>query len=377
MINCYNFDIIVKGDEMKRIISIILIVILATTSLVGCTNEPGYTKYSETFFGSFDTIIQIVGYTETEEEFKSYMTQIEDRFMELHKLYDKYNTYEGINNVKTINDKAGIEPVKVEKELLDLIVLSKEHYEKTSTKTNIALGSVIEIWSDYREEAEADSGNAKIPPMEDLEEANNYTDINKIIVDEENSTVYLEDRNMSLDLGGVAKGYATELVAQEIEAAGFTSAIISAGGNIRTIGKPLDDIRERWGVGLQNPDAITDPDAETLLETIYINDASVVTSGDYQRFYMVGDKKIHHLIDSDTLMPGDYYRAVTIATPDSGFADFLSTAAFLLPLEESKNLVEAQENTEALWVLQDGTIEATEGMKKIMKSYGATGAEAE
>ena len=364
---------------MKKVISILLMVVLIMTFLVACTKKPQteYTKYSGAFFGTFDTVVQVVGYTKTEEEFKSYMKQIEDRMFELHRLFDKYNNYQGLNNVKTINDNAGIMPVKVDKELLDLLVFSKQHYQETSKKTNIALGSVLEIWSKYRDMATADPEDAKVPPIEDLIEANKHTDINKVIIDEKNSTIYLEDRKMTIDVGGVAKGYATEIVAKEIEEAGLRSAIISAGGNIRTIGKPFDGVRERWGVGLQNPEAFGVPHMDDLLETIYINDASVVTSGDYQRFYMVGDLKIHHIIDPDTLMPGDYYRAVTIVTPDSGLADFLSTSVFLLPYEEGKALVESHESVDALWIFKDGTIEATDGLKKIMQSNGAKGSEAE
>jgi len=362
---------------MKKIISIILIGILTMSILTGCEKSPAYGKYTDSFFDTFDTITQIVGYTQTEEEFQGYVDKIHNRMLDLHKIYDKYNNYEGINNIKTINDNAGIEPVKVDKELLDLIIFSKDMYEKTGKETNIAMGAVLKIWSAYRDEAELDPSNAKIPPMEDLIAANEHTDLSKVIVDVENSTVYLEDPLMSLDVGAVAKGYATELVAKEIEEAGFTSGIISAGGNVRTIGKPLDDIRQRWGIGIQNPDSFTDNSESNVLETVFINDASVVSSGDYQRFYMVGDKVIHHLIDPKTLMPGDYYRAVSVITANSGEADFLSTTTFLLPYEESRALVESLDGVEALWVFKDGTIEATEGMKKIMKSQGATGAKSE
>ena len=361
---------------MKKNIFIIIIGILIGSILVGCEKGPEYTKYSDSFFDTFDTITQIVGYTQTEEEFKGYVDNIHTRMSDLHKLYDKYNNYEGINNIKTINDNAGKEPVKVDKEIIDLIVFSKEMYEKTGKETNIAMGAVLKIWSEYRDKAEFDPDNAKIPPMERLVEANKHTDLNKVIVDIENSTVFLEDSLMSLDVGAVAKGYATEIVTQEIEQAGFKSWIISAGGNVRTIGKPLDDIRERWGIGLQNPDSFIDNTESSVLETVFVNDASVVSSGDYQRFYMVGDKVVHHLIDPKTLMPGDYYRAVTLITAHSGEADFLSTTAFLLPLEDSKDLVESLEGVEAMWVLKDGTIEATDGMKEIMKSQGATGANA-
>lgn len=368
---------IIKGDKMKKIISIILIGILIISTFTGCKKTPEYTKYSDNFFDTFDTVTQIVGYTKTEEEFKGYVDKIHNRMLELHKLYDKYNTYEGINNIKTINDNAGIQPVKVEKELLDLITFSMDMYERTGKETNIAMGAVLEIWSEYREKAEFDPSNAKLPPMDILEAANEHTDINKVVVDVENSTVYLEDPEMSLDVGAVAKGYATEIVAKEIEAEGLKSAIISAGGNIRTIGKPLDGMRERWGIGIQNPDSFTGSTESNVLETVFLNDGSVVTSGDYQRFYMVGDKVIHHLIDPKTLMPGEYYRAVSVVTANSGEADFLSTTVFLLPYEESRALVESLDGVEAMWVFKDGTVDSTDGMKKIMKSQGATGAKAE
>ncbi len=359
---------------MKKMFTIFMVLVIVIGSLSGCAKEPEYTKYSYTFYESFDTITQVVGYAKTEEEFNKFATQIEERMLQLHKLYDKYNTYEGINNIKTINDNAGIAPVKVDKELVDLILFSKDLYKNKAKETNIALGAVLKIWSEYRDMAEADPGNAAIPPMEDLIAANEHTDINKVIVDGENSTVFLEDPEMSLDVGAVAKGFATEIVAKEIEASGLTSAVISAGGNIRTIGKPLDSIRERWGIGITNPDSFFDSSESNVLETVFVNDGSVVSSGDYQRFYMVGDKRIHHLIDPKTLMPGDYFRAVTIVTPNSGEADFYSTVAFLLPYEESKRFIESQDGVEALWVMKDGSVEATDGMKKIMKSYGATGA---
>lgn len=358
---------------MKRIAYIILIAVIITSLLAGCTKQTKYEKYDDTFFDTFDTITTVVAYTENKEEFDSYMVKIKDRFLELHKLYDKYNDYEGINNIKTINDNAGVEPVKVDQEIIDLILFSKEWYYKAGEETNIAMGPVIKIWAEYRDMAEANPEDAKLPPMEDLIEASKYTDIEKVIVDEENSTVYLEDPNMSLDVGSVAKGFATELVAREIEEEGLKSVLISAGGNIRGVGKPLDGLRERWGVGLQNPDK-TLFDTGNVLDTVFVNDQSVVSSGDYQRYYMVGDMRVHHVIDPKTLMPGDYYRAVTIVTPDSGLADFLSTSVFLLPFEESYQLVESLEDVEALWVMKDGTIEATEGMKEIMGSHGATGA---
>lgn len=358
---------------MKKTISIILIIILLLSVLSGCNKKIVYNKYEDTFYGSFDTVITVIGYAKNKDEFTGYMDKIKDRFEELHKLYDKYNSYEGINNIKTINDKAGIEPVEVEKEILEMVTFSKEWYHKAGEETNIAMGPVVNIWQKYLEEGNRNPEKAQLPPMEDLKEQNQYTDIEKVLVDIENSTIYLEDSNMELDVGAVAKGYATELVAKEIEEAGFVSALISAGGNIRAVGKPLDNLREKWGVGIRNPDPELIKTDSGLLETVFVKGASVVTSGDYERFYTVDGKNYHHIIDPKTLMPGDYYRAITIVTPDSGLADLLSTSVFLLPLNESKALVESLENVEAFWVMKDGTIEISSGMDKIMLSKGASG----
>lgn len=358
---------------MKKKLGIILIVVFLALT-IGCTKDDTYEKYTYTFTGTFDTAIQVVGYTKNEMEFTKYSKKIQDRMMHLHKLYDKYNNYEGMNNIKTINDNAGIKPVKVDKEIIDLILFSKEMYEKTGKKTNIAFGSVLKIWSQYRDEAESNPANAKIPPLDILNEANKHTEINNVIVDPVNSTVYLVDPKMSLDVGAVAKGYSTEIVAQEVIKDGFTSGIINAGGNVRAFGKPLDNVRAKWGIGIQNPDSILGGNQDINIETVYINDASVVNSGDYQRYYIYENKIIHHLIDPVTLMPGDYFRAVAIVTQNSGLADFMSTTLFLLPIEDGKKLLNSIEGVEALWILKDGTLEATDGMKKIMYSYGATGA---
>ena len=105
--------------------------------------------------------------------------------LEFNKLYDIYKDYDGINNIKTINDNAGIKPVEVQQEIIDLLLFSKEWYNRTNGKCNIALGSVLSIWHDYRNASINNPEKAEIPPPDMLKEAMRYTDINKVIVDEE------------------------------------------------------------------------------------------------------------------------------------------------------------------------------------------------
>lgn len=368
---------------MKRFLLVLLSLSLILTACTGTgnKNEPGTAtdskgeaveKFEHTFFDTFDTIIKFVSYQKSQEDFDVYKDILVSEYQRLHKLYDNYNTYKDINNIKTINENAGKGPIEVDPELINLIEFSIENNKKVSNKTNIAMGSVLEIWHDYRESGLDKPAEAKIPALDELQAAAEHMDINNIKINKKNNTVELTDPGMSLDLGSVAKGYATELIAQKLVAEGMESGIISAGGNVRTIGRPQDGLRDNWGIGIQNPDNALGKSDEQTIEVLYVHDMSVVTSGDYQRYYEVDGKNYHHLIDPDELMPMTYFRSVSVVVEDSGVADFLSTAAYLLPFEESKKLIESYKGAEALWIMNDNSIEATEGLLKSMKSQGAS-----
>lgn len=369
---------------MKKNSYKILIFVFVLTFLLGGCKEKNIieSKYTYNFFGTFDTIVQTVQYEESEEKADEINNYIEKRFHELHKQFDKYNNYEGINNIKTINDNAGKSPVKVSDELFNLIKTSIEYYDKYSNDADISFGAVLNVWSKYRDLNEnlTDDDEYKIeerlPSMEELKAADQYTGIENILLDDENKTVFIKNKNTVIDVGATAKGYAVELVCDELEEKGCDSFMISAGGNVKAVGKPHDGIRDRWGVGIRNPDVMIMEETDSnIIEAVFINKDSVVTSGDYERFFTVDGKNYCHLIDKDTLMPGDYFRSVTVIYEDSGFADFLSTTLFLMPFEEGKNLVEKIDGAECIWIMPDGNIEFTDGAKKIMRSQGASGAD--
>lgn len=351
---------------LKKTIVFVLIFLILLLSFSSCKGKSEYTKYSYQFYGAFDTYFQIIAFTKTKTEFDDYMKIIEARFLELNKFYDIYNTYEGINNVKTINDNAGIATIKVSDDIINLLLFCTQKNKTINSSVNIAFGSVLKIWHNYREDANSNPNNARLPSLEELNEANRFTDINKMKIDEQNKTVFLSEKQMSLDVGAVAKGFATEVVAKEMESKGLTSAIISSGGNVRAIGKPLDG-RKTWTVGIQDPNKNAyDPNSDPL-GNIYTDNLSVVTSGDYQRYFVVDGKRIHHIIDPKTLFPADHFRAVTVVCADSGLADFLSTTLFILPFEESYALANSLEGVNCLWVLPDNSIKTTDGMKKLME----------
>ena len=103
----------------------------------------------------------------------------------------------------------------------------------------------------------------------------------------------------------------------------------------------MDSSRKKWGIGIQNPDGNPNDPDEPSLDILYLNDKSLVTSGDYQRWFEVNGEKYHHLIDPVTLMPAQYYRAVSVVTEDSGIADFMSTTMFLTPYQEGLKIQKA------------------------------------
>lgn len=334
--------------------------LIATTSACDINKAK---RYEAEFLELFNTTTLIVGYANSRDEFEEYIQLIYDELTVFHQLYDIYNDYDGINNIKTINDNAGIKPIKVDKKIIDLIKFSKDAYVLTKGKTNIAMGSVLKIWHDYRTEGIDDPLNASLPPLDLLKEASLHTDINNVIVDEENSTVFLSDPNMSLDVGAIAKGYATELVADLARERGFVSGIISVGGNVRSLDKKASS-KEDWNVGIQNPDK--DAEKRTLM-TVNLSNKSLVTSGNYERYYTVDGKRYNHIIDPETLFPAEYFASVTIICEDSGLADALSTAAFTIPLEEGKELIEGIPDTVAMWINHDGSIVYSNNFEEYIK----------
>ena len=324
------------------------------------------------FFDTFDTMITIIGYTESQATFDRITGQAREEFVRLHKLFDAYHEYEGIQNVFTLNRDATAAPVEVSPELMGLLTFAKEWQPKLQGSVNIALGAALRLWHEYRTEGTQNPNSAKLPPMAQLQDLAGHGDFVSIVLDREKSTVYFSDPKVKLDVGAVAKGYATEWVAQMLLASDMPNFILNAGGNVRTGNPPLDG-RKHWGVSIQDPDsALGTGVGEEVAEVFYLSNLSVVTSGDYERFYVVDGVRYHHIISPETLMPATENRAITVVCEDSGLADILSTAVFVLPYDRARALIESIEGAEALWIRPDGEILLTDGLKAMSKSGGAT-----
>ena len=344
--------------------------------MTGCSKK--YELMNHYITGPFDTITTYMSYVSSEEEFNEQCDYIEEQLNYYDQLFDKYNTYNGMNNLKTINDNAGKKAIEVDQALIDLLNLSIERNRKISSKVNIAFGSVINIWHDYREEAESHDGVGTVPSDEELEKANQHTSIDSIEIDENKKTVYINDAQVSIDVGATAKGYAIELIKDGLIEMGVDNFLLSGGGNVASHGQRkiqkegefyLDDCADKFCIGIESPQdgnyaaSADDPDSENEA-VLVVQGESIVTSGDYQRFYQdVNGVRYHHLIDPETLYPAVHFRSVSIITEDSGLADFLSSAVFLMEYEEGLKLVNSLDGVEAIWLLEDGKIKMSDGLK--------------
>ncbi len=300
----------------------------------------------------FDTIYQYTEYGYDSSLMSQRFTQGASLFTQCNNLFDIYNDYDGINNIKSINDNAGIAPVKVDYIVIDMLETAQDFYEYTNGSFDITIGSLLHVWHEYRDKGIALNNEGKpgpVPSMEELQEANT-SGWEHVHIDRDNSTVYIDDPAISLDVGGIAKGYAAEYIAQALPQDEIVSAIVNAGRNIRTINQKFDG--SQWVVGIVAPDS-----GESLVKVMTDGSQSIVTSGDYERFYIGEDEQTyHHIIDPTTLFPANYYRSVTIVTGDSTAADCLSTALFVVDIEEGMNILarytEATgERIDAVWVM--------------------------
>lgn len=345
--------------------AVLLIVILAIVffskygGFFGTDNTLRLQKYSVTYMDAFDTVTQIMGYDTSEASFMEKAEKLHDRMIKYHQLFDIYNNYPDLNNLKTINDMAGQGPVTVSEEIIELLSMGKEVYLDTDGQVNIAMGSVLQVWHSYREDGLLTPEKAKLPELELLKEQMAYTNLEHMVVDREHLTVELTDEHMALDVGSLAKGYAADLLGDYAKELGFESILISIGGNIVAIGNKPDG--SGWNVGIQNP--FPSEEAKEYIDSVTVADVSVVTSGDYQRYYEVDGKRYCHIIDPDTLMPGEEFSSVTIIGPTSAMADALSTALFNMTLEEGQQLMKSLEGWEAMWVTKNGSIYYTDGFK--------------
>ena len=342
---------------MKLNKSIVLLLIIA---LIGCKKSINYTqKQMYSFDSGFDTVIAYIEWVEDgDTQYRENANRTFEKFSYYNKLFDSFHDYENINNIKTINDNAGIKAVSVSQEVIDMLLEAKYFYDISYGKIDITAGKMISLWHDAREigmELNTNGEYGEVPNSAELEESIKHKGWDKIIIDDENNTVFITDPYVSLDVGSVAKGYATQKVAEYLVSEKVTNAVIDAGGNLKALSGKYNG--KDWITGIRNPNNPSLSPDDSLLTVQYSGDKSAVTSGDYERAFIAKDGKSYsHIIDPDTTYPADKYRSVTIITTDAGVADCLSTALFCLDYEDGLKVIEQYKKDhdnaflEVIWV---------------------------
>jgi len=366
---------------MKKIlVSAILGLLIMTIS--GC----GYGNPSEDYCvaGSVDGVYlcerRLTSYFDTTISLKLYNTEnddydigeifsyFEDTVAMYHRYFDKYNEYDGINNIYTINHS--LEAVAVDQLLFDAIdfALVNQDYilQDNIPLFDIALNPVLEIWHDARESDECvvTDGISYCPvPSLLIDDMSFNTDSHDILLNEENLTVGFAKENMGIDLGGMAKGYVSKVIANYLDALGVTYLLNTGNSNVVAGGVNPNNNDGLYYIALTTPSTYQPYSADYFLYLRIPENLAVVTSGNYQRFFIGIDDEVvyHHIIDPRTNYPGGYSMSVTILYEDSAVADILSTAIFLLPLQEAIDFVNNFDGLEAVWYNYDGTYITSDG----------------
>lgn len=308
--------------------------------LFSCGRTPLYEKQ---YYDLFDTVTIIRGYAKSASDFEESCDMIYSELFTCHRLFDIYNEYEGINNIASINKNAGVAPLRVDERIIELLTFGADMHEKTDGALNIAMGAVLSLWHEYRMRNEN-----TLPSDRELSQAAGHCSIDLMTIDKENSTVYLEDSEMSLDTGALAKGYASDRVMELLPSTKLISAVINLGGNVMTYGEKPDGAGV-WSVGINSPFG------EGTLFKLDCTDMTVVTSGDYQRYYEVEGVRYHHIIDPDTLYPGTRFSQVSVICESGALGDALSTALFLTDLEKGMDIAE-DFGAAVIWVTPEGEV---------------------
>jgi len=318
--------------------SFALILILSVLfPLQSCSG--GYAAFSDTRFDYFDTVCTLTAYAPSRSVFESAAEDLFAAMEEYDRLFDIYNAYDGLNNLKTVNDRAG-EPVEVSDGIIELLAFSLEMYGETGGALNVMIGALSALWHRCREEG------VGLPTAEELCEASLHVSPDSLIIDQESRTVQITDPDASVDVGALAKGWVARKLLELLPESGLYSAIIDLGGNVATYGAKPDG--SSWRVAI-------DTESGDYLKVVEVSGLSVVTSGDYQRFYVVDGVKYHHIIDPETRRPAEKNKQVSVICSDPALGDALSTALFILDSASGSALVQKY-GVYALGIDADGNV---------------------
>ncbi|GIU35453.1 FAD:protein FMN transferase [Shewanella schlegeliana] len=309
----------------------------------------------------FGTSISIDIYDAGSNNSKQALCNALNVIQEYHYLASNYSTYPHVTNIKSINN-APEKQHKIDPKLTELIKQSIDWHDKSDGYFNIALSPVIQIWRDYRAQCIGERKNqdrCEIPTQAELEAARPLINIENIKLNSEQNTIQML-AGMSIDLGGIAKGWMAEKVYFKLKEDGVQNFMINAGGNIRHYGvhpqgrtfvtAVEDPICKKYQNSLSRCQSFEGQYHEVMTG----RDITVVSSGNYLKYYRVKGEEFHHIINPKTLYPKRSGISTTIVMNNNQiYADIISTALFLMPLDKALAYANNNNNVEAVWFLNE------------------------
>lgn len=276
----------------------------------------------------------------------------------LDKAFDRITELENtlsINKTGTLLDKINVEagkaPVQVDSDTFNVIEKGLYYSDLTNGSFDITIGPIVKLWN-------IGTSDARVPSATEIKEKLSLIDYKKVILDETNQTVYLEEPNMLIDLGGIGKGYVTDEIASLLKAEGVEHAIIDLGGNLYMLGNKLNN--KPWTVGVQDP---FNPRGN-IIGHLNVSNKSVVTSGIYERYFEQDGIKYHHILNPETGYPyTNEIAGVTIVSDTSIDGDAISTSVFSKGLNEGMYFIESLENIDAIFITTDYKVYTSSGLK--------------
>jgi len=263
-----------------------------------------------------------------------------------------------VSGVLAINRQAGIAPVKIRADLLEVLQTAQRYADLSGGAFDPTIGPLVKLWG-------IGTDAQRVPSAAEIAAALRLVDWRDLIIDRDSGTAFLRRKGMEIDLGAIAKGYAADEAARIAREGRVKRAIIDLGGNILALGWRVEKKNNPlpWRVGVQNP---FDSRGE-YIGVLTVHDTSIVTSGVYERYFEgVNGKRYHHILSTADGYPADNgLLAVTIVTERSIEADALSTAVFALGYEKGKALIDSIPGAQAVFVFADRSVRITDGLSGI------------
>ncbi|MBY6952355.1 FAD:protein FMN transferase [Clostridium botulinum] len=330
-----------------KYVTILLLCICLPLVFVGCDSKSEEPVSRETYL--MGTIINIKAYgKDADKAVQASVDKISD-------IENKMSLNISTSEVNKINKNAGIVPVKVSKNTFDVVKASLIYSEKSKGSFDITVEPLVSLWG-------IGTDKARIPSKDEINNALKLINYKDVIINEKESTVMLKRKGQAIDLGAIAKGYTADELKKVLLNYNVSSAFLSLGGNVYVLGNKPD--KTLWKIGVQNP---LEPRGD-YLGIVSVSDKSVVTSGNYERFFEKNGKRYHHIFDTKTGYPAEKgLISVSIISDKSIDGDALSTSVYTLGLDEGKKLIESLKGVEAIFVTNDKKVYVTSGLKDIFK----------